>query len=219
MVTSHFGKPYQSEPAVISLTSWKARISTVGLTLYSIFKNCPGFHVCLVLSEEEFPKKEAELPKDLILMCKIGLLEILWIIPNIKAMKKVLPTMTVYRDIPIISADDDCIYVCNYAKELYQKWCLNKGYPVNYRKSSYAYCTCGPATIYPPNLYSSLITEYISNDTDNQRDDGFFTKVFSKYKIQPTFISDKFPCYFHDEIHPINGSTKVPAWIKSQRFR
>ena len=55
-------KQYNGEKAIISLTSWKARINTVGLTLFSLYKRCPGFHIVLVLSEEEFPKKEAELP-------------------------------------------------------------------------------------------------------------------------------------------------------------
>ena len=65
-------KQYQGEKAIISLTSWKARIKTVGLTIYSLLTQCPGFHIVLVLSEEEFPKKERELPRDLVLIYQRG---------------------------------------------------------------------------------------------------------------------------------------------------
>jgi hypothetical protein len=59
------GKKYNGEKAIISLTSWKARINTVSKTLCSLIKQCPGFHIVLVLSEEEFPQKEKELPENL----------------------------------------------------------------------------------------------------------------------------------------------------------
>jgi hypothetical protein len=47
-----FGKKYNGEKAIISLTSWRARINTVAKTIYSLIKQCPGFHIVLVLSEE-----------------------------------------------------------------------------------------------------------------------------------------------------------------------
>lgn len=65
--------------ACIALTSWKKRINTVGLTIYNLFTMCgPEFHIVLTLAEEEFPKKEQELPKDLVLMNRVGMFEILW---------------------------------------------------------------------------------------------------------------------------------------------
>ena len=60
-----FGKKYNGEPAVISLTSWRARINTVSKTLYSLLTQCKKFHIVLVLSEEEFPKMMNELPDNL----------------------------------------------------------------------------------------------------------------------------------------------------------
>ena len=53
------------ELPIISLTSWKGRIDRVYLTILSILTNCPGFKIVLVLSEEEFPRREEELPKEL----------------------------------------------------------------------------------------------------------------------------------------------------------
>ena len=116
------GKEYAGEKACISLTSWKARINTVSKTLYSLLKMCPGFHIVLVLSKDEFPLMEKELPDNLMLFVENKLIELFWIKPNLKSFKKVLFTMDKYRDVPVISADDDCIYTCNYAQELYDAW-------------------------------------------------------------------------------------------------
>lgn len=118
-------KAYNGEKAIISLTSWKSRINTVSKTLFSLLRACPGFHIVLVLSEEEFPDKEKELPSSVIAFANMGLIEILWVYKNCKSFKKVLFTMDKYRGIPVISADDDCFYTCNFAEELYQKWSRN----------------------------------------------------------------------------------------------
>ena len=72
-----FGKKYNNEKAIISLTSWKARINTVSKTLFSLLKQCPGFHIVLVLSEEEFPKMMDELPENLKLFVDNELIEVL----------------------------------------------------------------------------------------------------------------------------------------------
>lgn len=72
-----FGKKYNSERAIISLTSWTARINTVSKTLYSLLKQCTGFHIVLVLSEEEFPKMMDELPENLKLFVDNELIEVL----------------------------------------------------------------------------------------------------------------------------------------------
>ena len=75
--------------ACIALTSWKKRINTVGLTIYNLFETCgPDYHIVLTLAEEEFPKKEQELPRDLVLMNKAGVFEILWCKRNWRSFKK-----------------------------------------------------------------------------------------------------------------------------------
>ena len=72
-----FGKKYNSERAIISMTSWSARINTCSKTIYSLLKQCPGFHIVLVLSEEEFPKMMDELPDNLKLFVDNELIEVL----------------------------------------------------------------------------------------------------------------------------------------------
>lgn len=180
-------KIYNGEKAIISLTSWKARINTVGKTLYSLLKMCPGFHIVLVLSEEEFPKKEEELPEELMLFVDNDLIEILWVYKNYKAFKKVLFTMDKYRDVPVISADDDCIYIINYAQELYDIWLNNKDSFITYKITKQKYdCieTWGFATLHPPFAYGEYGLFYIDcleiKNNKHSQDDNYYTVLRKK---------------------------------------
>ena len=195
--------------AVISLTSWRARINTVGITIFSIIKMCPTFHIVLVLSEEEFPKKEAELPDDLNLLVRSGLLELLWIYPNLKSLKKVLPTMRVYSSVPIISADDDCMYICNYAQIMYDKWLQHPDDCVKYTQEGDYKGTQGPSTLYNPKCFSLLLNEFDKRYADNVSaysgmDDAFMSETLlnNGYKIIP--CSSHYCFRFHNEIGAIH---------------
>ena len=172
-------KQYNGEKAIISLTSWKARIKTVCKTLFSLIDQCPGFHIVLVLSEEEFPKKEDELPENLKIFIDNDLIEVLWVYKNWKSFKKVIFTMEKYPDVPVISADDDCIYTCNYAEKLFNSWQKNPKAIVTYRTSRDSICISpwGLATLHPPHFYdlnSSLrIFEYCLKQ-GHSHDDVFY---------------------------------------------
>ena len=180
------GKKYNGEKAIISLTSWKARINTVSKTLYSLIKQCPGFHIVLVLSEEEFPQKEKELPEDLLLFVENDIIELLWVYKNYKSFKKVLFTMDKYRDVPIISADDDCIYKCNYAQMLYDEWAANKACCITLATRLYRHNThtVGCATLHKPYCFLEngikLLTPNILNEAC---DDAYYSVLREKYSI------------------------------------
>lgn len=200
------GKLYAGEKAIISITSWKMRIDTVSKTLYSLLKQCPGFHIVLVLSEEEFPLMEKELPKNLMLFVENELIEILWIYPNWKSFKKVLPTMDKYRDVPVISADDDCIYICNYAQELYDKWLKNKECVITNNGNSHKGVTWsqGPNTLFPPNCFDKNILNMLEIAIKYNSDDdallGVLYKIANKKIIE---LKKKDFFVFHDEIVPL----------------
>ena len=178
----HFGKEYAGEKAIISLTSWKARISTVGLTIFNLKQKCPGFHIVLVLSEDEFPNKEGELPQQLVCMANANLFEIIWVKKNYRAFKKILFTMDKYRTVPIISADDDCLYRRNYAAELYQVWKTHPRTRVCYwcaHIENRIYNTSGYATIHPPFFYKNAV-EYLTDDIINMHEDDLFYAAICK---------------------------------------
>ncbi len=207
-------KTYNSEKAIISLTSWKARIGTVAKTLFSLRKMCPGFHIVLVLSEDEFPKKEAELPESLMLFADNDLVEILWVKQNYKAFKKVVFTIEKYKGIPVISADDDCIYTCNYAERLYKQWLKSQASVVRYTPRS-RQITQGPCTLYC--LSPTLISDFIGSLTDEQiaasQDDQVLSDFLVSHgvKIKENVGSKTLPFIFHDDIQPLTKGQRRRA--------
>lgn len=199
-----FGKKYNSERAIISLTSWTARINTVSKTLYSLLTQCKGFHIVLVLSEEEFPKMMDELPENLKLFVENKLIEVLWVFRNYKAMKKVIFTMQKYPEVPIISADDDCVYDCNYAQELYDKWNKNKECLIRYKNFKNWHGLQGPCSLYFPHFYN-LTKNYISQiENFLTNDDNFFRQIINNNDIKILSVTDKDPYHFHTKEGALN---------------
>lgn len=199
-----FGKKYNGEKAVISLTSWKARINTVAKTVYSLIKRCPGFHIVLALSEEEFPKMMDELPENLKLFVNNELIEVLWVYKNYKSFKKVLFTMDKYRDVPVISADDDCIYTCNYAQMLYNKWKTHKNKIISFNIINYfnKYNVCsGPCTIYPPSYFGFFNLSKLNEILKIHPCDDWLYAIL--YRNTPMSLNKADPFIFHDSIQPI----------------
>lgn len=211
-----FGKKYNGERAIISLTSWKARIDTVSKTLYSLIKQCPGFHVVLVLSEEEFPKMMEDIPANLNLFVKNNLIEVLWVYKNYKSFKKVLFTMDKYRDVPVISADDDCVYICNYAQILYERWLKNKDCRISFEKVKRKFgqkLLCGYGTINPPNCFYFLKLKILENliDMNLNEDDMFYAISSDRHDIKMIGLGYKGHekiCLFHDDISALSDIRK-----------
>ena len=210
-------KQYNGEKAIISLTSWKARINTVDKTIYSLLSNCPGFHIVLVLSEEEFPKKEKELPDNLMLFVDNDLIEILWVYRNYKAFKKVLFTLDKYRDVPVISADDDCIYKMNYAENLYNIWERNKDSFVSIWAKKQQFITCindkvwhsgGAGTLYPPYVFKEYgllnLTDEVLNLTN--QDDDYYTCLKILLNLNKCIVCGQWRdvYVFHDDNEPLH---------------
>lgn len=199
------GKKYNGEKAIISLTSWKARIGTVHKTIANLLGMCTGFHIVLCLSEEEFPKKEAELPDNLMRFVNADLIELLWVYKNYKSFKKILFTMDKYRDVPIISADDDCLYQLNYAEELYQKWSVSNNKIIcNNPGNNYGYkWPNGPYSLYPPFCFKENAIMFLKYDEilKTNNDDAYYGVLLTKMKIQIEGIHRKKIIFFHDNFN------------------
>lgn len=208
-------KKYDGEKAIISLTSWKARIGTVAKTLFSLIQQCPGFHIVLVLSEEEFPRKEDELPENLRLFIDNDLIEVLWVYKNYKSFKKVLFTMDKYREVPVISADDDCIYTSNYAQELYDKWEKNKLHPISYgtyndgrtRKKTCGMLGC--ATLWPINFFKKFDLNILSFNKllCRNQDDPLYQNFIRIFNLPHIILMNKTcPLIFANEYKPLHNT-------------
>lgn len=208
-----FGKTLNNEPAVISLTSWKKRIGTCSKTIFSLLRNCPNFHIVLVLSEEEFPKMMDELPEDIKLLVENKLIELMFVYYNYRSFKKVLFTMDKYRTVPVISADDDCIYTCNYAKILYNVWKRHKDYCITfYKETIFDFpFTGGYGTLHPPYCYKDSIKKIHFNEIDCLEDDMLYTVLRKIHNLKKCISLNK-PAksilFFHDEIYPLHDLRK-----------
>lgn len=218
----NFGKKYNSECAIISLTSWKARINTVSKTLFSLIKQCPGFHIVLVLSEEEFPKMMDELPDNLKLFVDNELIEVLWVYKNYKSFKKVLFTMDKYHDVPIISADDDCIYTCNYAQELYDMWKkTNKNTIIAGYKNfvfNELYLPNGCCSLFSPYVFKDLGIKLLNTKILNtNNDDMYLGYLIKKLNMQIIYLNKNYIemklIEFHDEIEAMGATGKYSRGI------
>jgi hypothetical protein len=207
------GRLAPGKRACIALTSWKKRINTVGLTIFNLMCVCgPKYHIVLTLAEEEFPRKERDLPKNLIMMNKAGVFELLWCKRNVKSFKKILYTMQRYPTVPIISADDDSIYKFNYADELYRKWLKNKHSRICYWCSDIlgngsAINTSGYATLHPPFFYGDCLHLLTSKVVSMNEDDLFYaaySMILHKNKVvclNKSYFDVAIP---HDEIEPLH---------------
>lgn len=190
----------RGKKAVIALTTWKKRINTVGLTIFNLMCMCGSeFHIVLTLAEEEFPRKERELPWDLTLMNRAGVFEILWCKKNYRSFKKWLFCSARYPTVPIISADDDCIYTCNYAAELYNAWLKMKNRIYTFNSHKYTGFQHGPTTLYPPHCFGTYGVSNL-NDTilSTNHDDVYYGLLARKHNIQIFNIDDKIRYVFHD---------------------
>ena len=200
------------DDAIVSLTSWKQRIKTVGKTIFTIYKHC-NCHICLTLSTNEFPKQEAELPEDLLLMVDSGILEILWVKENLKCFKKILYCMQKYPDKVIIAADDDCLYQCDYVQRLIDEYNAHPNTICTYKRfrtgaKNFGH---GPACLYPPNCFKDAGLKNLAckEIVETWHDDVYYGMLAYKMGIPINGISDKTPYKFHDATSPLSrGMTK-----------
>ena len=93
------------------MTSWPKRIHNVGIALFSILRqiSTQNVHLVLVLAKPEFPNGIADLPSDLTLLLRRGLIELIWCPVNLYSHKKLMPTLTKYPNNPILVCDEDII--------------------------------------------------------------------------------------------------------------
>jgi glycosyltransferase involved in cell wall biosynthesis len=114
-----FGVLDESIPEpVISITSFPARIATVNQTIESIInQNYPYKCITLWLAHSQFPNKFADIPKELNRLYEAKSLIIDWC-DDTKSYKKLIPSLKIYKDDPIITIDDDLIYPVDWLERL-----------------------------------------------------------------------------------------------------
>ena len=103
---------------ILSLTTFPDRINSVSKTIKTLLnQTLKPDKVILWLAFEQFPKKEQELPNDLLELKNFGL-DIKWC-EDIKSYKKLIPSLIEFENDIIITFDDDIYYDENIVKRLY----------------------------------------------------------------------------------------------------
>lgn len=100
-----------SDTIIISMTSWRQRISTAGLAIWSILRQMKNTNTIfvLVLAKPEFPNGLDDLPSDIRIMTATGAIQIVWCEQNLFSHKKLMPTLAEWPNNPILVVDDDII--------------------------------------------------------------------------------------------------------------
>ncbi|WP_158654730.1 MULTISPECIES: hypothetical protein [unclassified Helicobacter] len=183
--SSRFHNPMSNKevlPCIISLTSFPARIKYVHYTLQSLIRQDKHPQkIILWLAMEQFPDKK--LPTTLtktISNKKWGkMIEIRWC-RDLKSYKKLLPTLQLNLNLPIITVDDDIYYPKHWLTSLWESYCkfpmcisthlaakVELHVPVNSWNStesktpSLKHLAVGAAgVIYPPNCLHEDISDY-----------------------------------------------------------
>lgn len=140
---------YALKSLIVSLTSYPKRINTIHQCIRSLLdQSVKPQTLILWLAEEQFPRKEQDLPESLLSLTNEGL-TISWC-NDLKSYKKIIPTLKQYPDSIIVTADDDIIYPRDWLLQLIVSYIRNPqsihchrahrvkmladGYPASYQK-------------------------------------------------------------------------------------
>ena len=201
-------KEKREKKLIISLTSFPARIKTVGDTIQSVFNQTTKADlVILWLAVSQFPKKEKSLPKSLLKLKKFGL-TIQWC-DDLRSYKKLIPSLLQYADDIIVTIDDDVYYPPYWLEKLYQSYLQSpekihchrahlirfdkNGYPLPYKEwgeQCIDFSTCGKdilmtgvgGVLYPPHSFANDIynVELFQKLAPNTDDVWFWTMAVLK---------------------------------------
>ena len=168
----------------------------------------------------EFPKKENELPDNIVKLVKNDLIEILWVYENCKCFKKVLFTLDKYRKTPVISADDDAIYLCNYAEILYQAWTKNKSCIITnekHQREGYQWVS-GINALYPPYVFKDMGLKYVNLYKIKPNDDAYTSALIHIMKLNIFDVQKPKFFKFHTTKNALSKTIKYSAIPDIERF-
>ncbi len=120
-IKANYKSENTAEPAlIVSMTSFPKRIHIVPKVLQSLYDQThKPDRILLFLAEEQFPNKEADLPRELVEDAKAGRFELRWC-DDLGSHKKYFYTMQEFPDDIIVTVDDDTYYNPDMIKSLYE---------------------------------------------------------------------------------------------------
>lgn len=168
---------------IVSITSWKGRINHPDLpkALFSVIRQETkyNFHIVFVLSLEEFPNKENDLPELLVDMANYSNIEIIWTEDNLKAYKKLYPVQKLYPELPIMTTDDDIILDKDIVETYMDEYKRNsteilteEGHSLNDQCRSVGF-TFRKFRLFPPHSLYELDSSYFERFFNKNDDDAY----------------------------------------------
>ena len=198
-------------PIIVSMTSWKKRITNVKYVVSSILQcTYKPDKIILNLSTDEFQDKH--IPIDLKLLEKYTIFEINWVKENTKAFKKIIPTMELYPDSIIISIDDDIIYPRLFIETIldsYKK--QNTDIITLYRnKNKYEFdSVVGCGTLYTTSKLVPFISNHLNKEIINtNEDDTYYAWCAKHLNLSIGWLYNNMKeskIRFFNEIEPMGG--------------
>lgn len=231
---------HRSTKIIVSLTSFPERIYETEFTIFSLLnQNLKPDEVILWLATDEFKNKEQDLPTSLLALLKNGL-SVRWYNKNIKSYKKLIPTLKIYPNDIIVTADDDIYYpkdwlfnlfethkefpmdvICARSRKIsinsqniiesYNKWMISDKEEIS---SFLNFFTGAGGVLYPPNsLDNRVLDEELAMDMCPSTDDIWFwaMTVLNKRKIKP--IKDNLnKLTFVNSFRELNLDNQTTLW-------
>lgn len=112
-------------PVIVSLTSYPARMASIIYSLQSLMtQTLKPDMIILWLTESQYPRREADIPLEILKLRKYGL-TIKWYDRPIRSYTKLIPTLKEYPNAIIVTADDDIQYRKDWLKDLYNAYLQN----------------------------------------------------------------------------------------------
>lgn len=109
-------------PVIVSLTSYPARMNSIIYTLRSLMtQTLKPDKIILWLTESQYPRREADIPIEILKLRKYGL-TIEWYDRPIRSYTKLIPTLQQYPNAIIVTGDDDIQYRKDWLEGLYKAY-------------------------------------------------------------------------------------------------
>ena len=228
--------------AVVSLTSHPGRMNVIVPCIKSLLnQTVRPKKIVLVLSLLQFPKKEKDLPSELVYLSYFNdVFDILWVEDDLKPHKKYFYTMKIYKDSPVIIVDDDVNYDPALVESLLESHDLfpdcivamranligfkNKkelmsyeGWIMGYRgilnsPSTLLIPTGVGGVLYPPNCLPDEAFDPNAIKANCLYCDDIWLKIWASHSKIKTVVPEK---YCVEKI--IDGSQDVALWHKNVR--
>ena len=204
---------------IVSLTSFPARIGLVYKAVASLYRQTlrPD-KVILWLAESQFPKKETELPAELLDYRQLGF-EIRWCAEDIRPHKKYYYAMQAFPEDLIVTVDDDLTYDPYMLETLYASYLHfpqavsavrahlvtadKAGHIAPYREwikefsgivggpSMQLFSTSGAGTLYPPHCMDEAVFDIDGIKTLSPNADDLWLKIMQVRKGTPVVLVQK----------------------------